>query len=327
MKKIIATCSFLALLFVNFSAAATVSQQYSKIDDLVKTYPKSFSSPEKLAQKINTDFTSEEEKVRAIFTWIGLNIRYDLNAANSNSGVIAYSYSSEQDRQMKELQIRRKFADKALRSGKGVCQDYSSLFHILCDLTHIKCMDITGTSKAHPVNIGKLPQGSDHQWNTVKIGNEWKLIDVTWASGSVSTETGKFVPEFNDAYFFTAPDVFFLNHFPDDKRFLMTDKSEQDFAQLPLFYGPYIKSDYEIAVPEKGVISNSKSNVIPFRIIDFPKTGRISYVFTNDGKVHDVAPRKNGNISEFEIATTSRTRGFLTIFVDRNAVATYKIEK
>jgi len=107
----------------------------------------------------------------------------------------------------------------------------------------------------------------------------------------------------------------------------MTDRSEQDFAELPLFYGPYIKSNYEISVPEKGIISNAKSNVIPFRIIDFPKTSRISYVFTNDGRVHDVEPRKNGNVSEFEIATTNRTRGFLTIFVDRNAVATYKIEK
>jgi len=312
---------------MNLSAAAANPQPYLKIDDLVRTYPKSFSAPEKLAQKINTDFTSDEEKVRAIFTWIGLNIRYDLSAANAGSGVVAYTYRSEQDRQMKELAIRRKFAEKTLRSGKGVCQNYSSLFHILCDLTDIKCMDITGTSKAHPVHIGKLPQGSDHQWNAVKIGNEWKLIDVTWASGSVSTETGKFVPEFNDAYFFTSPEIFFLNHFPDDKRFLMTDKSEQDFAELPLFYGPYIKSNYEIAVPEKGIISNAKSNMIPFRIIGFPKTSRISYAFTNDGSVHDVEPRKNGNVPEFEIATTNRTRGFLTIFVDRNAVATYKIEK
>ena len=308
------------------AANTAFSQQYSKIDNLVKTYPKSFSSPEKLAEKINADFNTEEEKARAVFTWIGMNIRYDLNAYQSGSNMIAYSYSSEEDRLVKEQQFRRKYAEKTLRSKKGVCQDYSALFHILCDLTNVKCIDIVGTSKAHPANIGKLPKASDHQWNAVKIGNQWKLIDVTWASGSVSTETGKFVSEFNDAYFFTAPEVFFLNHFPDDKRLLMIDKTEQEFAELPLYYGPYIKADYEIAVPEKGLLS-SKSNVVPFKIIDFPSGSKISYVFTNEGKVRDVVIRKIGDISEFEIPLHSRARGFLTVYVNNYAIATYKIER
>lgn len=314
---------YLLVLLVN----AAFSQNYSRVDDLVRTYPKSFSSSKKLADQINTDFSSETDKARAIFTWIGLNIRYDLKAAQSSSGVIAYSYTSEQDRQQKEAQFRQRFAEKTLRSGKGVCQDYSSLFHVLCDATGLKCIDIAGTSKAHPANIGKLPQASDHQWNAVRINNQWKLIDVTWASGSVSTETGKFVADFNDAYFFTEPEVFFLNHFPDDKRLLLTDRTAKEFADLPLYYGPYIKADYEIAFPEKGIFSKAKSNVIPFRIIDFPSNSQISYVFTNEGKVRKAQIRNVGNVSEFEIVMNDRTRGFLTVFADNAAIATYKIDR
>jgi hypothetical protein len=327
MKKIFPNSIKLLCLLFFLVASTAFSQRYLQIDNTVKAYPKSFSNPGKLAEKINQDFKGDEEKARAIFTWIGLNIRYDLKAYESGSGGIAYSYSDEEDRLRKEQLFRQKTAERTLSSHKGVCQDYSALFHLLCDQTGIKCMDIVGTSKAHPANIGMLPKASDHQWNAVKINGQWKFIDVTWASGSVSTETGKFVPEFNDAYFFTAPEVFFLNHFPDDKRLLMVDKTEQEFAELPLYYGPYIKSNYEIAVPEKGIVSNSKSNVIPFRIIDFPINSKISYVFTNEGKVYDAQIRKKGNISEFEIVMNNRTRGFLTLYANNYAIATYKIER
>lgn len=306
--------------------AQSVFAQYSKVDALVKTYPKSFSNPEQLAAKINRDFSSDDAKARAIFTWVATNTTYDLRAAKAGSGTIAYSFTDEADRLRKEQQFREKYAQKTLRSGKGICQDYSALFHTLCNLTGLQCIDIVGTSKSHPTHIGKLPKQNDHEWNAVKIDGRWKLIDVTWASGCVSTQTGKFVPEFNDAYYGTAPEVFFLNHFPDDERFLMIDKNDSDFAELRLYYGPYIKSDYEIAMPEKGVLS-AKSGVIAFKIIDFPEHSKIAYVFTSEGKVYDASPRRNGQLSEFEVTLNGRSRGFLTIYVDRSAVATYKIER
>jgi transglutaminase superfamily protein len=326
MIKIVATYSKLMCLFLFLITSSAFSQNYSQIDNIVRSYPKGYSKAKQLADRINADFTTDESKARAIFTWIALNTRYDLKASQSGA-MITYRYSSEEDRLMQEQKIRQNFADKTLRTGKGVCQDYSSLFHVVCDLTGLKCIDIAGTSKAQPSHIGKLPNVGDHEWNAVKIGNHWKLIDVTWASGSVSTETGKFVPDFNDAYFFTAPEVFFLNHFPENKKFLMIDKTAEEFANLPLYYGPYINSDYEIAVPENGVISSTKSKIIPFRIIDFPYGSKISYAFTSEGRSYNAQIRKNGNISEFEIPMGSRSRGFLTVFADNNAIATYKIER
>lgn len=305
------------------------AQGYSEIDTAIKSYPKSFSSTAKLAARINEEFKSEEEKVRAIYTWIALNVRYDLKfyKAQINNPGIAYSYSSEADRVAKEQEFRQNLADKTLKTRKGVCQGYAALFHSLCDLTNIKVMDISGTSKNHPSNIGKLPKINDHVWNVVKIGASWKFIDVTWGSGALSSQTGSFVPEFNGAYFFTSPELFFLNHFPEDKRMLMVAKTEQDFADLPLYYGQYLKANYEIVRPETGIFFTSKSKIIPFKIIDLPENESVFYVFSSDNKVSKVAIKRQGIVSEFEIPLTNRNKGYLTLFINNQSVVSYKIQR
>lgn len=318
------TLNLLLLLF--FFSITAFSQKYATVDNQVQTWPKSFSSPQKLADQVNATFKTDEEKVRAIFTWIALNIKYDLKAYQAGSNMIAYSYSSEADRMAKEQQYRLDYAEKTLRSKKGVCQDYSALFHTVCDLSGIKCIAIIGTSKAHPSQIGKLPKANDHEWNAVKIGDKWQLIDVTWASGSVSMETGKFMSDFNDGYFFTKPELFYLNHYPDDKRLLMIDKSPQDFAELPLYYGPYAKANYEFTAPQNGLISAAEKGIY-FQIIDLSASSKISYVFTNEGKNREIEPKRSGNVTEFQIPLSARSRGFLTIYVDSGAVVTYKIVK
>lgn len=326
MIKQISTCSLLLCLLFFLTSNLLFSQKYSAIDSQVQAWPKSFSSPQKLADQVNATFKTDEEKVRAIFTWIALNIKYDLKAYQAGSNMIAYSYSSEADRVAKEQQYRLDYAEKTLRSKKGVCQDYSALFHTVCELSGIKCIAIIGTSKAHPSQIGKLPKASDHEWNAVKIDGKWQLIDVTWASGSVSMETGKFMSEFNDGYFFTKPELFYLNHFPDDKRLLMIDKSPQDFAELPLYYGPYVKANYEFTAPQNGLLSAAEKGVY-FQIIDLPANSKISYVFTNEGKIRDIEPKRSGNTTEFQIPLSARSRGYLTIYIDNGAISSYKIMK
>lgn len=326
MKKILPNLKFLVTIVILFIVNVIYAQDYTNVDAIVKNYPESFSSIEKLAEAINKDFSKDDEKTRAIFTWIALNIKYDLTAYNTiknGSGGVAYSYKNEQEKLAKELQFRQDFAKRALKTKKGVCQHYSALFHALCDLTGIKCLDIPGTSKTSLTHIGKLPVSSDHIWNAVKIGDSWKFIDVTWASGSVDGKTGRFVPRFNDGYFFTSPDIFFLNHFPDDRRMLMIEKTEQDFAQLPLYYGEYVRSGYEFTSPETGVLT--KEGDIPFQITDLPETAVITYAFSNENLLKPVAVSRKGNRSEFKIPMDSKARGYLTIFINNKSIVAYKI--
>lgn len=313
----------LVLLMTNFS----YSQSYPTVDNAIANYPKSFESPEKIAEKIIADFKTEEEKSRAIFTWIATNMHYDLKAyySQSSNPRIAYSFSSEEERIQKEQKFRYDNAKKLLRTKKGVCEDYASLFHTLCEFVGLKCMTITGTSKTVLNHIGKVPKASDHAWNAVKVGESWRLIDVTWAYGIANLETGKMVQKFNDAYFFTPPAIFFLNHFPDDKRFTMTDKTAEDFAALPLYYGTYLKSGYEIITPEQGVFSLKETQNIVFQIADLPENSVVAYVFSNDGKIISLKLQRQENNALFEIPVTKRNRGYLTIYVNNESVVAYKI--
>jgi transglutaminase/protease-like cytokinesis protein 3 len=323
LMKHILILSFLLLFITNYS----YSQSYAAVDNAIKNYPKSFTSPEKLAEKIKADFASDEEKARAIFTWIALNIRYDLNAYAelSQKPKVAYSFSSEEERINKEQKFRRDMANAVLRSKKGVCQDYTALFQTLCELNGIKCMTIMGTSKTTLQHIGKMPIASDHAWNAVRIGDKWRFVEPTWAAGMLNLESGKMMQQFNDAYFFTAPEVFFLNHFPDDKRQTMVDKTAEDFAALPLYYGRYLKSGYEFLTPENGIFSIKDTQSIAFSIADLPENDQVAYVFSNDDKGNMVKVERQGNESRFIIPITKRNRGYLTIFVNNESVVAYKI--
>ena len=72
IKKIIFTILF-SLFFLNLSLA----QKYNAIDSIVLKYP-DFGSTEKLAERIQKDFISEHDKARAIYSWIALNLNYDV---------------------------------------------------------------------------------------------------------------------------------------------------------------------------------------------------------------------------------------------------------
>lgn len=52
---------------------------------------------------------------------------------------------------------------------KAVCEGYSKAFKILCDKLNVECVLISGKG-----------ENSLHEWNNVKLDNEWYAVDVTW---------------------------------------------------------------------------------------------------------------------------------------------------
>lgn len=321
MKNIFAPAlKFFFILLLLISSGAY--SQYEKVDAKVRSYPENFSDPQRLADRINTDFSTEEEKARAIFTWIATNIRYDMHAfyMNANNGV-AFSYSTPEDKIVKEREFRLKLVKKTLRSGKAVCEGYASLFTYLCAMTGLDGVIIPGTSKSSPEQIGKLPTARDHIWNAVKINGQWKLVDVTWGAGVVMTGTKKYVSYFNDVYFCTDPDKFFLNHFPDDTRWLLTDRSADEFAQLPFYYPEYLRSDYEINA-ENGIIPFPKNIAVRFNIRNLREGDRVSYMTSRDNTLDQLEVDENNN---FVIYPSAKLAGYLTIFVNEKPLVSYKI--
>jgi len=326
MKNITKTFNIclLLFLFLGFSANA---QDYAKVDNVVKTYPKSFSSPDKLADQIAKDFTRDDEKARAAFTWIATNIRYDYAAYGVNERPVAYSFRTEQEKIAKEKAMKTDLAQKTLKSKKGVCQGYSTLFLVVAEKLGLESEIIPGSSKSHPAHIGKAPGASDHAWNAVKMGSEWKLLDVTFAAGTVTGAKPEFVFKFNDSYFFSDPDTFFLNHFPDDKKWLLTNKTEEDFANLPLYYGDYLMKGYKFVSPQAGTFKTAPSGFIEFKVKNLRPEDKVHYAFSRDRIIKEAAVQQKGGLTAFAIPLNNSSVGTLTVYINQKSVASYKINK
>lgn len=319
------TLIFILILFP-LSISIALSQEYSNIDSVILLYPNKFNRPKDLALRINLDFTSELSKTRAIYTWIAMNIAYDVKKYNS----IKKSKTSRRKRKKRqwknEYKFEKRIAQKTLRRKKGICGDYSVLFKHLCDLTRVECQVINGYSKTSPKHIGKK-YGEKHGWNAVHLDNKWQLIDVTWSAGSVDFERKVFAPQFDSFYFLTDPDKFFYNHFPKDKSWLLTEQTNKDFASLPLYSKHYISSDIELIQPNEGVILIEKQDKIHFTVKNISKSDDISYKFKRQKYAQKVKSKFDGDCYSFEIGySNKRSSDYLTIFIEYQPVATYKVK-
>jgi transglutaminase/protease-like cytokinesis protein 3 len=163
-----------------------------------------------LCEKLKT----EHEKFRVIFRWIANNIEYNKSASNVSE------------------------ADKVVKNNKAVCMGFSSLLKEMCNSVGIDCDTISGYTKTEIKDIGKKLKKTDHAWNAVKLYNRWYLVDVTWATSKYNVLTRKFEKQFDEHYFLTPPEVFILDHFPQDKNWqLLKNKvKKKTFINSPVYY-------------------------------------------------------------------------------------------
>lgn len=164
------------------------------IDKKISLIPQNTtSSTEEIANYINANFKTENEKIRAIFYWTSSNISYDVK----NMFVVNFGETT-QDR-----------INKTLKTKKGICGDYAAIFNEIATLVGIKSVVIPGYTKQN----GKIDSLS-HAWCAAKIENKWYIFDPTWGSGSLLN--GKFVKKINDYYFKTEPSKIISSHIPFD---------------------------------------------------------------------------------------------------------------
>ncbi|WP_310560878.1 transglutaminase domain-containing protein [Flavobacterium sp.] len=181
------------ILFSIFSFGQA-NVEYAAIDKKVALIPqKATSSTREIASYINTNFKTENDKIRAVFYWTASNISYDV--ANMFA---VNTTETPQDR-----------ITKALKTKKGICADYSAIFNEIATLVGINSVVISGYTKQNG-KIDTLP----HSWCAAKIDNKWWVFDPTWGSGSLIN--GQFVKRINDYYFKTQPSKIISSHIPFD---------------------------------------------------------------------------------------------------------------
>ncbi len=115
-----------------------------------------------ILNKIIGTYMTDFEKVKAIYDYLVLNVRYDKAA-------LSPTYSDNW------MQYKAWQAEGVFDDYRAVCDGISKAFLILCRLENIACVRITGTSN-----------GVGHAWNKVYIDDNWWGVDVTHGNLSIN---------------------------------------------------------------------------------------------------------------------------------------------
>lgn len=313
---------FFALLFC-FVITNSFSKDLTEVDAIVKKYPSRIAKLEDVSVLINNDFKIQSEKARAVYSWITFNIAFDVETAFSMNQVsMAFSYKTEQEREIKEKKFKSEVIAKALQSGKAICHGYSMIFERLSQLSGLESKIIVGNLKSDPSQIGENNFITDHAWNAVKIDNEWKFIDTTLGAGYISQKDNSFKFDFNDSYFFISAENLFLNHFPEDKKWLTINKTKKDFLELPLYYRDYFRSNYSIS-PKSGIVSSANPN-LHLEIKNLDEFDNAEYIFSSENKL--VYLNNENKETAFDIPLEGKKNDYLTIYVNRKILVTYLVK-
>lgn len=320
-KKIALIFLLLNSIFLNY----TFAQKINEVDKIVAKYPKSFATTEKLAERIEEDFSSDYDKARAIYSWIAFNIRYDYNAFLNPPRTQGFSYSTEAEKQRKIKELNDRLWQKAFSSKKAVCEGFTALYQHLAELTGLKSEIIRGDSKISLRDIGRKNTSSNHAWNIVLIDRKWRLIDVTWGQGYFDNSKGRMVNDFSPVYFDTDPDYFFAKHFPDSGSYLGDRLDKDAFLNGPLIYNKTIENDFKIKSPTTGIIEAKYGDKIDVEIKNVKKSDQVLYLNKrNQPVLIKNAKEKRGGL-EFQIPYDNNIGEYVTVFVNTNSIVSFKV--
>lgn len=183
--------------------------EYTSIDKKIAAIPNNLTtSTDGIADFINANFKSENDKIRAVFYWTASNISYDVKNA--------FSLNPNQTAQEK--------IEKALKTKKGVCIHYAEVFNSIANKVGVKSIIIEGYTKQNG-KIAPLP----HAWCGANIDGKWYVFDPTWGSGGM--HNGKFVKKINNYYFKAEPSKIISSHIAFDYlwQFLNYPITNQEF--------------------------------------------------------------------------------------------------
>lgn len=287
------------------------AQNYKKVDSIVSLYPPSYNSVNKLAEQIGLDFSNDFERVRAIYTWLGNNIIYDLSERAKHH----FEYSTKSEFENKEKKYDRKLASRAISQGKAVCEGYSILFTAICEKLNIKSEVVIGSSKTLTKHIGRRFH-PDHAWNIVTLNDEDYLIDATWGAKKGNSGVNYF-------YFLTDPELFIKKHYPNDyENALLMKKIEQEaFLNGPIVYN----YNFKLIEPINGILKKSEINTVKFKFATDKKVTNIQYKIGR--KEHELSDYKNNEFLEFEIDLKGlKAERELVLYFDLEPVIGFKLK-
>jgi transglutaminase/protease-like cytokinesis protein 3 len=307
------------------------SQNYKLIDDKVRDYP-NYQEIDELVLRVNNSFNTDTDKVRAYYTWIALNVAYDLKTYYSiRPPKLKLVFNSKSSNISVGNNERIKIAKQVFKDRKALCLGFSSLFTELCLRSNIEVKTIEGIVKTSVDDIENLRYSKNHSWNMVKINNKWKLLDVTFSSGYADNFSGRWINVLNDFYFFTDPEVLLTSHLPVLPQFQLVSKpiKTADFFKLPIFYNKYFESGLQLSNDQYGLLTLSKNDKkIQLRFKNKTDKAQIYYKFDNELELKKLNLKKS-DLNNFTaiLKCRSNNSNILTLYYDNHKILDFKIEK
>jgi len=258
---------------------------YAATDKKALALPDSLSNTTRqIATYITANFATDSDKARAIFIWVASNIQYDID------NMFAINFYEK-----KEEKIA-----KALKTKKGICENYAAVFNDVCQKSGLISYVITGYTRQNGF-ADYIP----HAWCAAQVNGTWYLFDPTWGSGYVSN--GKFVKKINNNYYKVPPSRLIKSHIPFDPmwEFLNYPVTNQEFYEGKTQENkskPYFSFTDSIAAYEKlsevdqdaaaarRIEANGVKNALVFNQLEYLKRSIEIYnsekkVSTNNAKV------------------------------------------
>lgn len=214
---------------INFDKANAIALKY-KGEELYNLN----SLVEKLTEHLSTDV----ERFRAIYLWVCTNISNDYNLYTKNTRkrnrylndpILLETWNNE---------FKKEIFKKLIENKQTICTGYAYLVKEMTNIANIECEIVHGYGKTSTMNIDNIT-APNHSWNAVKLKDKWYLCDPTWASGLIDPDTYQFKFDFKDGLFLPSPDLFVMNHYPIDEKWMLLDNNKPTFdmfLQSPLIY-------------------------------------------------------------------------------------------
>jgi hypothetical protein len=215
-----------------------------------------------LSYKLTRNYSTELEKVRAIFSWIAQNISYNTFILGSSGRYAANRFVPDPIDTVSEWKSAYEMtAQRVVQRKYAVCDGYAKLFKTLCDYAGIRSELVTGYARSNLGRAGKFK--TNHTWNAVMIDSNWHLLDVTWASGYVNY-ANEYVQRLDENYFLTDPKRFIADHYPEDLRWTLLDQPPalHEFKSTPFRAKSFVKYPISFIYPQNGWIEASIGDTV-----------------------------------------------------------------
>jgi len=196
---------------------------YAAVDAYVLAMKGHYKKIPDLAKDLAAPYTTDEDKVRAIFMWVTNNIAYDcaLFHSNNNKG-LQISYKDQAELDAKREKYYSDYATRVLRGRKAICEGYAVLFQELCRQNGIRCEIVIGRVSNNTAMIARVRNrknfSTNHAWDKVMINGTWYYVDPTWASGYCDKKVKKFYKDFKGYYYLTSLDQLYATHAANEKQ-------------------------------------------------------------------------------------------------------------